>query len=97
MSERREHLIDHPETLRRLETIEGDIKGYVSTQTQMQIELTRQGVKLDALYGNGSGRIGAVERLDKKISRIGDKVVYASGGLAATIILVGWYLAHAKH
>lgn len=49
------------------------------------------GVKLDKLYGS-EGQPGAVDKLSDKVEKLGDKIVYASGFLAAVVILVGWYI-----
>lgn len=51
------------------------------------------GVKLDKLYGV-EGQPGAVDRLSDKVGKLGDKIMYASGFLAAVVILVGWYIEH---
>ena len=53
------------------------------------------GVKVDKLYGS-EGQPGAVDRLGDKVEALGNKVVYASGFIAAVIVLVGWYVEHTR-
>lgn len=48
-------------------------------------------VKLNALYGE-QGQPGAVDKLSSKVEALGNKIMYASGGVATIVILVGWWL-----
>jgi hypothetical protein len=50
------------------------------------------GVKVDKLYGS-DGQPGVVDRLSEEVKGLGNKIVYASGFLAAVVLLVGWYIA----
>lgn len=49
-------------------------------------------VKLNALYGE-QGQPGAVDKLSTKVEALGNKIMYASGGIAAVVVLVGWWIA----
>jgi hypothetical protein len=74
-------------------------KHHAENRTRLQ-SIDRQsvenGVKLDKLYGS-DGQPGAVDRLSDKVGRLGGKIVYASGFVAAVIVLVGWYISlHSK-
>lgn len=55
-------------------------------------------VKLNALYGE-QGQPGAVDKLaskveafGNKVESMGNKIMYAFGGVAAAVVLVGWWL-----
>jgi hypothetical protein len=54
-------------------------------------DLAKISVKLNTLYGE-QGQPGAVEKLSAKVEALGNKIVYASGFLAAVVLLVGWYV-----
>jgi hypothetical protein len=62
-----------------------------STLQALSVQSISNGVKLDKLYGS-EGQPGAVDKLSDKVQSLGDKIVYASGFLAAVVILVGWYI-----
>src|ERR1700744_2404236 len=49
------------------------------------------GVKLDRLYGS-EGQPGAIDRLTDKVEMLGNKFMYASGGVAVAVVLVGWWI-----
>lgn len=69
-------------------------KHHNENKTTLQ-NLTQQsiavGVKLDRLYGS-EGQPGAVDRLTEKVEKLGNKIMYASGGIAAVVVLVGWWI-----
>lgn len=70
-------------------------KHHAENRTRLQAidrQSVENGVKLDKLYGS-DGQPGAVDRLSDKVGRLGDKIVYASGFVAAVIVLVGWYIS----
>lgn len=70
-------------------------KHHAENRTRLQAidrQSVENGVKLDKLYGS-DGQPGAVDRLSEKVSDLGDKIVYASGVVAAVIVLVGWYIS----
>lgn len=70
-------------------------KHHAENRTRLQsidAQSVANGVKLDKLYGS-DGQPGAVDRLSDKVSDLGDKIVYASGFVAAVIVLVGWYIS----
>lgn len=47
-------------------------------------------VKLDALYGNGSGKRGAIERLEAKLDTLAERVTFGRGAfwLAGGVVTV---------
>ena len=53
------------------------------------------GVKVDKLYGS-DGQPGVVDNLAKEVKGLGNKIIYASGFVAAVFLLVGWYIEHGK-
>ena len=60
-------------------------------------DVTQISVKLNALYGE-QGHPGAVDKLAIKVEALGNKIIYASGGVAAVVLLVGWWLiSSVKH
>lgn len=69
-------------------------KHHAENRTRLQ-SIDRQsvenGVKLDKLYGS-EGQPGAVDRLSDKVGQLGDRIAYAAGGIAATVVLVGWWV-----
>jgi hypothetical protein len=93
-----EHKMDllHSENRVRLQNIDQTARSNGETLAGIGIRMEAAKIKMDALYGNGSGRPGAVERLSEKVDAIGNKVMYGCGGVAATVVLVGWYLASHK-
>jgi hypothetical protein len=73
-------------------------KHHSENRTRLQLidsQGVANGVKLDRLYGS-EGQPGAVDRLSDKVSKLGDKIMYASGFLAAVVMLVGWYVEHSR-
>lgn len=69
-------------------------KHHSENRTRLQAidsQVVATGVKVDNLYGS-DGQPGVVGNLSKEVKGLGDKIVYASGFLAAVVVLVGWYI-----
>ena len=86
----------HAENRIRLQLLDAQSVTNGTTLNEITRTLAAQDVKLASLYGNGSGKKGAVERLEDSIKEIGNKVIYAYGGFATVLVLVGWYLESHK-
>lgn len=78
----------HAENRLRLQNID-------KQSTENGQDLAQIAVKIGRLYGE-DGQPGAVDRLAAKVESLGNKVMYASGFVAAVVILVGWYIEHGK-
>lgn len=93
-----EHIKAHWETrftLHKTEVATILDKHHNENKTTLQTLSTQSienGVKLDRLYGS-EGQPGAVDRLTDKVEKLGNKIMYASGGIAAVVVLVGWWIA----
>jgi hypothetical protein len=86
----------HAENRTRLQFIDQQAIENGKQLVEIKEVLAAQDVKMSSLYGNGSGRKGAVEKLAEKVDRIGDKIIYAMGGFSTVVLLVGWYLEAQK-
>lgn len=78
----------HSENRLRLQNIDAQ-------SVEIGRDLAAMNVKIDRLHGVG-GQPGAVDKLGDKVEKLGNKIVYASGFLAAVVLLVGWYIEHVK-
>lgn len=87
----------HAENRHRLQGIDTTVIQSQAALNAIQATLAAQDVKLQALYGNGSGRPGAVERLTAKVDGIGDQIKYGMGVLAAlgaVVSVIAWFIDH---
>jgi hypothetical protein len=83
----------------KLEVSDIQNKHHAENRTRLQnidAQVVATGVKMDSLYGS-DGQPGVVGTLAAEVKELGNKILYASGAIGATVILVGWYLStHAK-
>jgi len=75
---------NHSENRLRLQLLDAQAADTGKTVTAIS-------VKLNTLYGE-QGQPGAVDKLSVKVEALGNKIVWASGFVAAVVLLVGWYL-----
>jgi hypothetical protein len=78
----------HGENRIRLQSIDKQCIDTGSRVAEMNVKISR-------LYGE-DGQPGAVDRLATEVTRLGNKMMYGSGFIAAVLILVGWYVEHSR-
>jgi hypothetical protein len=94
----------HSENRARLQHVDHEVKSNGQQLADVAAELTRQGVKLDALYGNGTGRKGAVEKLtdkldtmddkfDARMAKLGEMMSVGVGIVLAAAAGIGWFVS----
>lgn len=79
----------------KVDLMSGVDKHHAENRTRLQAIDTQSvanGVKLDTLFGS-YGQPGVVDRLSDKVDGLGNKIMYGCGIVAATVVLVGWYLS----
>jgi len=78
----------HSENRLRLQNIDAQ-------SVEIGRDIAAMNVKIDRLHGV-AGQPGAVDKLGDKVEKLGNKIVWASGFVAAVVMLVGWYIEHGK-
>lgn len=87
----------HEENRARLQAIDHNVRGVQQTLGDMvAVQLVAKD-KMDGLYGNGTGRPGAIERITAKLESVSRWMYLVTGAGMLAMAVIGWYIAWSKH